>query len=196
MTALQVYTTPHFLTNLLVMMFDNTKKRYIAKQQTVRQLSIKCNGGGYVMPVDADDLISNRLAEFFAGRNDGLCYKSRYGYIYHRGSSFVTKHRDLYRTCGSCSVLYLKDNEFPTKPFEEKEEAFFLCAHRMLPQKAIANGKKFGTIPFPSTVYVLGTGENHSIISGNGINWKRRVEGLFMLPRYLNQRIRKEFNLL
>ena len=148
------------------------------------------------MPVDADDLISNRLAEFFAGRNDGLCYKSRYGYIYHRGSSFVTKHRDLYRTCGSCSVLYLKDNEFPIKPFEEKEEAFFLCAHRVLPQKAIASGKRFGTIPFPSTIYILGTGENHSIISGSGIDWKRRVEGLFMFPRYLTKEIRSEFNLL
>ena len=193
---LQVHTpTP---TNTTEMMLDKGYKMHRLMQRG-RELLNTTNGGGYFLPVDADDLVSNRLAAFFAHRDDQRCYTSRFGYIWQSGSRYLTKAKDLWRTCGSCTVIYYTPDELPATDFEHKDPArkfIFQVSHRDLPAYARSLGKTFATIPFPSTVYVLGTGENHSLLIGRGMSWKRTVEGLLRVPRLINEEKRKEYNLI
>lgn len=184
-------------TNYKEMMFDKGYKMHTLMQAVQKELTI-LNRGGYVLPVDADDLVSNKLAAFFKGRNDGKCYTSANGYIWHSGSRFVTVAKDLWRTCGSCTVVYYKPDELPDKKYEERDETkkyIFQNSHRFLPSYARSIGKSFGTIPFPTTVYVLGTGENHSVLSGVGMSWKRTVEGLIRIPRFVSKKLRQNYNI-
>lgn len=179
------------------MMFDKGYKMYTL-MQTVRNEMINCpmHGGGYILPVDADDLISNRIASFFEGRNDGKCYTSKYGWIWNKPSKFLMKAKDLWRTCGSCTVIYYKKDELPDVDFYENTNKYiFQNSHRFLIRYAKSVGKQFGIIPFPTTVYVLGTGENHSSLIGRGVSWKRVVEGLLRIPRYMGKSTQEEFNL-
>lgn len=136
------------------------------------------------------------MAAFFSGKEDGLCYTSAYGYIWHEGSPWLTKAKDLWRTCGSCTIIYYRPDELPAEDFEHRNPSqhyIFQQSHRQLPLYARAQGKQFATLPFPSTVYVLGTGENHSRLTGVGISWKRTVEGWLRLPKKIDERLRNEF---
>lgn len=155
--------------------------------------------GGYVLPVDADDLISNKIAAFFESRDDGKCYVSKNGWIWNSPSHYLFKAKDLWRTCGSCTVIYYKKEELPDTDFEHKnistKEYIFQKSHRFVPDFAKKCGKIFGIMPFSSTVYVLGTGENHSILSGHAMSWKRTVEGLLRIPRLLSKKKIQEFNI-
>lgn len=182
--------------NYKEMMRDKGIKMHML-MQTVRQW-LGEKQGAYILPVDADDLVSNRLAAFFAGRNDGLSYTSRFGWIWQSQSSIITKAKDLWRTCGSCTVIYYLREELPDTDFlcrDESKEYIFQRSHRFLPAYARSIGKEFGVLPFPSTVYVLGTGENHSILSGHAMSWKRKIEGLLRIPRNIGGGKFKEFNI-
>lgn len=184
-------------TNPEEMMFDKGYKLYTGMKRVGEELR-NVNGGGYVLPLDADDLVSCNLVAFFENRDDKLCYKSQYGWIWQQGSRWVMKAKDLYRTCGSCTILYYEPDELPSVPFEEKDNKhpfLFQCSHRFLPANAIKHGKQFAYVPFSTTVYVLGTGENHSLLKGIGISWKRQLEGFLRLPRYIGKEMKKEFNL-
>ena len=181
-------------TNTQEMMYDKGYKMY-ELMRAVRN-DINNSNGCYVLPVDADDLVSNKVASFFQGRDDGMCYTSKFGYIWKHSSSFVTKAKDLWRTCGSCTVVYYKKDELPKVDYAENTNKYiFQNSHRFLIKYAKSIGKQFGIIPFPTTIYVLGTGENHSSLVGIGISWKRAIEGFLRIPRYISNSMKKEFNL-
>lgn len=185
-------------TNDMEMKFDKRHKMHTCMYAVREELAKLNMGGGYVLPVYADDLVNNQLAAFFSGRDDGKCYTSAKGYIWHCGSRFVTLAKDLWRTCGSCIVVYYKPYELPPTDFELEDAPIiyiFQISHRDLPRYARRVGKTFGTIPFPTTVYVLGTGENHSALTGVGMSWKRTVEGLIRIPRLITKKKKKEFNI-
>ena len=151
-----------------------------------------------MMPIDSDDLVSNRFAEFFKNKDDGKCYMSKFGYIWRQGSAYLTKHKDLSRTCGSCAVTYYNADELPSTDYEhrdEKRKYIFQTSHRDLPRYAKSLGKFYGVIPFPTTVYVLGTGDNHSILRGTNLSWKRKLEGIIKVPRPISEGMRNEFNI-
>lgn len=180
--------------NTKEMMYDKGYKMYTLMQNV--RFEINGNRGGYILPIDADDLVSNKVAAFFEGRDDGMCYTSKYGYIWNKPSLFVTKAKDLWRTCGSCTIVYYKKDELPDIDMEKNTKKYiFQNSHRFLIKYAKSIGKKFEMIPFPTTIYVLGTGENHSTLIGIGISWKRVVEGILRIPRYISNSMKKEFNL-
>ena len=87
----------------------------------------------------------------------------------------------------------------PDKPYEERDKNqkfIFQSSHRFLPADAKKRGKVFDTVPFPTTVYVIGTGENHSILSGVGISWRRTLEGLLRCPRLITNKQRRDYNII
>lgn len=152
------------------------------------------------MPVDADDLVSNKLAEFFVGKNDGKCYTSKFGFIWNSRSAFLTKTQAMYDTCGSCSIVYCTPNDLPENDFEHMDKTkkfIFQNKHREVPDYAEKVGKERGIVPFPTTVYVMNTGENHSLFvkKGRRFSVKRSLEGLLRVPQPITKKLRNEFNL-
>jgi hypothetical protein len=185
--------------NVGEMMKDKGNKVYICMHAIYNSLYIKKNVGTHVMIVDDDDLVSCHIAEFVNQAKDDRCYQSDYGYIYHKNERYIKKAMALYRTCGSCSIIYYRIDELPPVPFEERKKEkkyLFEESHRVLPVFCKKEGKRFGKTPFPTTVYLLGTGENHSIMCGVGLGWKRRLEQKLRFRIILKETIRREYNLV
>ncbi|MBQ7434846.1 MAG: hypothetical protein IJV51_03490 [Oscillospiraceae bacterium] len=159
---------------------------------------IRENGGGYTMLVDADDLVSNRIAEYAAQHPGENGFLSDTGYIYNEGDTYCKQVRRLHRTCGSCSIVnYTVEDlpeQMPENLWDERHVDTFIIrkSHRQIPDYMASLGRPLQTIPFPITVYVRNTGENHSMLKGNDLSWKRKVE-LLIQPRIPIERLREEF---
>ncbi len=137
-------------------MQDRERKRWIAMQH------IRSRGGGYVMMLDADDLVHRGLVEFI--RRD----RHPHGYLVERGfmENVATgalsplpgpRGRPLHQVCGSCAVLHLTPDDIGDGP---GSGSFFdnFHEHRRWKQTAARLGRPLATIPFPSVVYRLTPG--------------------------------------
>lgn len=150
------------------------------------------------MLVDSDDLVSRNLAQYCLDHPDENGFISAYGWRWVEGSSFVRKMRNLYRTCGSCTIVNWDVSDLPDAMpadfYNQERDKYLICGnHRYIPQNLEQKGRKLAELPFPSTVYVQGTGENHSILSGNVLSWKRRCELALQVPKRKKQ-ISEEFS--
>lgn len=138
-------------------------------------------GGGYTMIVDADDLVSCRIAEYVnkhPGRNG---FVSKHGYIYNKGEAWVRKALLPDQVCGSCLIVnYSVDDlpaELPSSPADESGEKYILRKpHPSIRPYLQEHGRPVDIIPFPTTVYVRNTGDNHSMLDGGRLGLKRRLE--------------------
>lgn len=143
---------------------------------------IKRLGGGYTMLVDSDDIISNRVAEyvnFHPGENGFL---SRHGYVYNDGFSYMKRILAPHRICGSCAIIHYSDRDLPDEMPKDlwddspKDKWIIRRSHRTLPDYLAEHGRKLEIMPFPTTVYVRNTGDNHSMLDGSDLNGKRKIE--------------------
>ena len=138
-------------------------------------------GGGYTMIVDADDLVSCRIAEYVNKHPGCNGFVSKYGYIYNKGDTWVRKALQPDHVCGSCLIVnYSVDDlpaELPASPADESEKKYIIRkAHPSIRPYLKKNGRPLDIIPFPTTVYVRGTGDNHSMLDGGRLGIKRRLE--------------------
>jgi len=156
-------------------------------------------GAGYIMLVDADDLISNRIAGYVNNHPGRNGFKSKYGYVFYEGTSYLKRIASPYRTCGSCSIVYygLDDlpESLPENPWDDvyRDQWIIRKSCRELPRFLMEQGRPLKTMPFPTTVYVRNTGENHSMINGGDLSWKRKVEMFLRRKTYINHDIKTEF---
>lgn len=158
------------------MMLDKGwKVSMIAKQ--IRQL-----GGGYTMLVDSDDIVSNRIAKYVNEHPGENGYLSRYGYLYNDGADYMKKILAPHRICGSCCIVNYSVKDLPDRMPENlwdttlKEEWIIRKSHREIPDCLARRGRKLSEMPFPTTIYVRNTGDNHSMLGGTDLNAKRKIE--------------------
>lgn len=176
------------------MMLDKGWKLSLIAQR-VRQL-----GGGYVMMVDADDLISNRVAAYAAEHPAENGFLSRNGYVYTEGAGYAQQIWEPHRICGSCSIVYYRVEDLPDHMPENlwddtlKDRWIIRKSHRIIPESMKQAGRELAVLPFPSTIYVRNTGDNHSMLGGSDLGWKRKLE-LALRPRIPLQRLEAEFYL-
>ncbi len=173
--------------------------------------------GIYVMPVDADDLLNCHISQWRAEHPDEHGAVSKNGYVWRQGEKVFRKYHDMHTYCGSCNVIkmYLddlpKDMPYPDERALEQSVAKELNArypirydHNIVVEQYEKSGKPFAKLPFKSTVYVLGTGENISSIAhatDNHSEEKRfhpiaflRNINIFSM-RYISRRVKKEFGI-
>ena len=175
------------------MMLDKGwKLSMIAKR--VREL-----GSGYVMMVDSDDLISDRIAQFCAEHPDENGFLSGNGYVYNEGLAYAKKIHKIYGICGSCAIVNYRPEDLPEElpvgiSDEEVQRRFvFRRSHRQIPEDLAAAGRPLAPLPFPGVVYVRNTGDNHSMLGGNDLSWKRKLE-LAVSPRIpIEGKLKDEF---
>lgn len=162
---------------------------------------IREHGGGYVMILDADDLVSNRVAAFVNSQPECSGYVSRFGYIYYEGSRYMKMIRNPYRICGSCTIVHYREDELPDRLPESLLDRSHIdrwlirTSHRILPEKLAKMGRPLQNLPFPSTVYLRNTGDNHSLLIGGDLNRKRRMELTFRRKIPIDSDIGREFGL-
>lgn len=151
------------------------------------------------MLVDSDDLISNRIAEYVNAHPEKNGFLSNYGYVYNEGLPYMKKMSALHRTCGSCSIVNYSVEDLPDKmPANFWDNSFknsyiIRKSHRQIPDYLKEQGRELERMPFPTTVYVRNTGDNHSMMGGSDLSWKRKVEMFLRRKTYINHDIKTEF---
>jgi hypothetical protein len=108
-------------------------------------------GATHVMEVDADDCVSNRLAEWVERnpKSPGWFFDS--GFIYRDGSRRIyRKRQDFYYWCGTSNIVRQDLLEIP----ERFEDAFRLLGHSRLKERLTDLGDAPASLPFPGAVYV------------------------------------------
>lgn len=131
--------------------------------------------GIYVMPVDADDLVSSRLAQFAEDHPDENGFVSEYGYVWHGKKRYMVVYKDMHRYCGSCNIIkmYLEDlpEEIPVdvkycydpSVCQELTSKYIIRRdHGKIVDMYNARGLPFAVCPYPTTIYHLSTGDNIS----------------------------------
>ena len=128
-------------------------------------------GAGYLMFVDSDDLLSDRLVAFIRSQEhpNGYLVKSGYTLNALTGDIAPLPNPDIRvtfdRLCGTCAILNYTRDDLPTdKPsltgfFERIDE----LGHHRIREQAGEEGRPLMDVPFSAAVFIRNTGENLSL---------------------------------
>lgn len=156
--------------------FLEKEKRRRDKQIKKKILAsvVREKGGGYIMPVDADDIVSENLVKYILDNNDssGWFLVSK-GYVADMGRKLLFEYprvgsRPFYETCGTCACLYVSEEDLPVvdksgKPLKNSDCLYNkLTSHHtwystLVPLRGIPN-----EIPFPAVTYLFDHSDNIS----------------------------------
>lgn len=170
---------------------DKQRKREIATLSAYRM------GCTYVMPLDADDLVSNRLAEFVLGQGAEFGYIVEKGYEYSFERDCFSYAPRLSRVCGSCGVFRWQEGDLPKTPWEPGDFAYREQVNTPHPGWKRRNqevNRPLVPIPFPAVTYVVETGQNISVLKG-AVGPRRKLVRRFMPTVRNDAALRKEFGL-
>lgn len=175
--------------------------------------------GIYVMPIDGDDLIHQGIAAYCEKYPDENGFVSKDGYVWQSGKRMLRIYPQMHTYCGSCNVIKMYREDLPEQcPVSQalchdKDTAGQLNArypirydHNTVVSRYAKEGRPFARLPFRSTIYLLGTGDNISAIyhaMHTPANQKDRFHPIAFL-RSINvfkmkpftKKIRKEFGIL
>lgn len=172
--------------------------------------------GIYVMPVDGDDLLNCRIAEYCNKNPDEHGFVSKDGYVWQSGKPFFRIYEEMHTYCGSCNIIKMYSEDLPEVcPADpalchDAETAGILNArypirydHHTVVDRYAKAGKPFSELPFRSTVYVIGHGDNISSIfhASKGADARRfhpvaflRSLNIFRM-KYISKKIIREFGM-
>jgi len=163
--------------------------------------------GAFVMPVDYDDFVSNRLAEF-ALRNPGAAgWYFPQGYLHSGGRWLYLTHR-LHQTCGTSHMIrrgVLGSFETPAGKPDLPAIKRRLGSHLFNQPDLAGTPEALAPLPFPGAVYRIGDPQS-AIGTGAGIFTTMTppahmlfhpINALRRLARYrpLTAKLREEFSL-
>jgi hypothetical protein len=164
------------------------KRRLIGA--TLRKL-----GGGYMMMVDADDLVSNRLVAYVHQDCDPNGYVLKKGYEFDAARHRLRGAPRFNRLCGTSAIIRFSADELPTSVDDYERRYFSLFSnHVHWEEVARSNGRPLKPLPFRGAVYVMNNGENHSVQAHN-IGWRRQVLRRFTPHARLSENLRREFGI-
>ncbi|NEP09889.1 MAG: glycosyltransferase family 2 protein [Symploca sp. SIO2C1] len=137
----------------------------------------------HTMLLDADDLVSKRLAELVHQNPQGNGWFFKKGYRYTSGSNWIyKKSNDFYTMCGSCNIIRYDLNKIPDNPEYNRGYGYykFYLDHAKVVKVLAEAGTPLEALPFFGAVYVTQTGENTYFDSS------RLYQGI---GRYINYRL-------
>lgn len=149
---------------------DQVRKRHVAAAEVGRR------GGGYIMVVDADDLVDRRIVSFVRSDRHPIGYMVRAGYIYDDGAERMGLFPDgkrvpqLWANCGTCAILHFTPRDLPVMASdkvdidETQRRRFYqrLKGHRLWESKLMEAGRFVATLPMRGVIYRMNTGQNLS----------------------------------
>ena len=173
--------------------------------------------GIYVMPVDGDDLVNCKIAEYCCKHPNENGFISKDGYVWIEGNHYLRVYPKMYTYCGGCNIIKMYREDLPEKmPFSEEychdksvaaqlnERYPIRYDHSIIFDKYKEAGKPFAVLPFRSTVYRISTGDNISLIYRNEycLKEKDRFHPIAFLRsinvfkiKYISRKMKKEFGI-
>lgn len=159
-------------------------------------------GGGAIMRVDADDLISRNLVAYVEHHPFAHGFFLRYGYEYRVSSGRLHRNPFMHRYCGSTHIVRvmpqecprdMSDADSPTAPLQ------YLLRHPRVSARAKEIGRPLQAVPFPACIFVTDYGDNLSFREARALGQKMPRRGLIVswLPSFEpTAEIRQEFGLV
>ena len=153
----------------------------------------------YTMAADADDCVSNRIAEFVennAGSNGWFLGK---GYFYNESTERLEfKYRKFNLFCGTSNIVRYDIVGAPSSPEYNRGYGYYrdnviFLKHNHVRGKLEARGTPLSPLPFPGAVYITENSENIYFQDNNSIYGKRLER--FLGRRRFTAKIQKEFGL-
>lgn len=117
----------------------------------------------FFMPLDSDDCVSNRLAQFVQENSDCNGWFFNTGYQYREGSKRIRlRENGFHLICGTSHIIKSEVLHplIIQKQLSEIEDIRFL-QHHHLHKLLTAQGIKLRPLPFPGAVYVTDNQENN-----------------------------------
>lgn len=154
-------------------------------------------GGGYTMIVDADDLVSRRLAAFVNRAPVGNGWSIDTGYMYYLD---VNTLRYAPKFPGRTAIVNYRVEDLPDSMegawCESSREQPHLIrkGHGNIADVCREIGRPLKRLPFKAFVYVLGTGDNHSTLNGRRSRYRALLDRLIP-PARLSPSVRREFSM-
>lgn len=168
---------------------DKYRKREVIAAQ------VRKEGGGYVMFVDADDLVSKQLVEYV--HQD----RSPFGYSIEEGWELDYQRRRVrwapafHRLCGTCAIINWHVRDLPEVPLDQhtcRFREFVNNNHPTWASVSAAEGRPLKNLPFRGGMYVINNGENATAIT-NDIGPRRRIVRYLTPSHRIDTKIADEF---
>jgi hypothetical protein len=169
-----------------------------------RKITLGCKvakglGCNYLMAIDSDDMISNRIAAY-VNDNSNLNlpgWRISNGYLYKEGSRMIEKNNEIWAMNGSTHIIKA---DLVTIP--DFEIDFKLLSYNLFQQHAYTyqrlidfSDEKLSEFPFEGTIYLVHNfnySEVNKILSVNKI---KRFIKLLWKGRWLSQKVEEEFGI-
>lgn len=192
---------PHFALDVIQGSFPlpgSDKQAQIAdKASKVRRglMAVRAQGGGFVMCVDADDLLHKDLAALATAHPETNGWVIRRGYSYAEGARWLEWHNDFHLRCGSSHIIRLAREELPDALTGPAENCFILeQGHHTVAAFLAKIGRPLEVVPFPGAIYVKMTGENNTGPNLTHIGARATISKA-LRTRPVTSAIREDFNL-
>jgi hypothetical protein len=151
----------------------------------------------YIMSVDADDLVSNKIASFISNNEnseDAGWYVNK-GYVYLEGKNFVYRYnKNLNQFCGSTNIIRADLVSIPDLESRNLLDFNFFSSHAWLKDRLQEyKNAAIRPLPFRGVVYVL----NDVSWTNYGASYKgkglKKWAKLFLLGQLINKKLRMQF---
>lgn len=134
-----------------------------AQKKRICTAALKARGGGYLMFLDADDMVSRKLVCFVR------THPSKFGYVIDQGYHYDSKTGNYHRLnafdkrCGSCAIFRFLVDDLPDDPNDPSRTISDRFGNH-IEWRDIARrlGRGLEPLGFPGAVHVVETGENVS----------------------------------
>lgn len=178
-------------------------EKMIDKGYKTHTLAMKVRelGAGYAMLVDADDLVSNRIVQYVYNNPTNSGYYVKTGYAYFIGTKYFKVLKKF--SSGTAFIIHYNIDELPNEyPLvmtdnNKNEKCLMRKRHGDILEACVELNKPLKPLPFKGAVYVLGTGENHSLY-GKKTKYQtyfRTIIQFFNRKIYLKNKHKKEFSI-
>lgn len=125
------------------------------KGRRVLAAARKINPQDYIMVVDDDDFVSNRLVGFLRDQPIRDGWAISLGYAWSEGQEILQEVHDFHNSCGTSLIVRAEFFRFAGQAPGEEDSAAIdeLGSHKIVVQRAQAAGTPFDFIPFHGGIY-------------------------------------------
>ena len=150
----------------------------------------------FVMIMDADDLVSNRLSQFVNSNKSSNGWMLKQGYTYSYGSQWIYYNDNF--SCGSDAIVNSRLVNFPADYNAASINSCSLLrwGHTIIGEKLAEQGTPLQQLPFLGAIQVVNHGDNDSHLpSKEEFVSLRYFLGKVRRTRILSQKIKAEFSI-
>ena len=173
-------------------MFDQGKRILYGCRQARKY------GCDFVMSIDADDLVSNRIVSYVQEHaTEKIGWYVDKGYVLRKRSSLLLKvNKNMNHMNASTHIVHI--DLVPEVNFESKSasEFSFFSAHGYLKERIrISMGKTLKPLPFFALIYFIHDSNWAGLGTTMNKHWIKTIIKYFLFGKKLNGSVRKEFGL-